>query len=203
VLGYSSILVAAIYLRWAGLSPDQEVKLEARVLHGDRRWHWHEILIRNLLDDPAVGGVVINHRDIDERRRYQERPTFEATHDPLTALPTRVLFLDRLGDAISAIGSLGNVGVLYIDLDRFEQVNDTCGHDAGDRLLVEASARVLAVLRPGDTFARLGGDEFTVLLAGIRDTGSRRARPDSRCSTRWSTPRPRCARRPNAPCEPR
>ncbi len=89
----------------------------------------------------------------------------QALHDPLTGLANRALFLDRLERAMAATDrSGGPVAVLFLDLDRFKNVNDTFGHAAGDRLLVEVSERLRSNLRPGDTIARFGGDEFAILL---------------------------------------
>jgi diguanylate cyclase (GGDEF)-like protein/PAS domain S-box-containing protein len=104
-------------------------------------------------------------RDISERKRAEERISFQAYHDQLTHLPNRVLFLDRLGVAlVSARRNRQLVGLLFIDLDRFKLVNDTLGHAEGDELLKGVAARLQACLRRSDTLARMGGDEFTILL---------------------------------------
>ena len=93
-----------------------------------------------------------------------------AYHDPLTGLPNRALFADRLTGALGPAGEhAGPVAVLYVDLDGFKDVNDAHGHPTGDRLLVAVAGRVAACVRPADTVARLGGDEFAVLLWGLRD----------------------------------
>ncbi len=104
-------------------------------------------------------------RDISERKRAEERISFQAYHDQLTHLPNRVLFLDRLGVAlVSARRNRRLVALLFIDLDRFKLVNDTLGHAEGDELLKGVAARLQACLRRSDTLARMGGDEFTILL---------------------------------------
>jgi len=104
-------------------------------------------------------------RDISERKRAEERISFQAYHDQLTHLPNRVLFLDRLGVAlVSARRNRRLVGLLFIDLDRFKLVNDTLGHAEGDELLKGVATRLQACLRRSDTLARMGGDEFTILL---------------------------------------
>ncbi|RBY92071.1 GGDEF domain-containing protein [Blastococcus sp. TBT05-19] len=93
----------------------------------------------------------------------------QATHDALTGLPNRALFLDRLTTAIVDTRPTTHLGVLFCDLDRFKQVNDTLGHAAGDELLRQVSARLRAGVRPGDTVGRLSGDEFAILLPGLEE----------------------------------
>ncbi|HMR32610.1 MAG TPA: EAL domain-containing protein [Geminicoccus sp.] len=107
-------------------------------------------------------------RDITERRRAEERIRHLAHHDGLTGLPNRLLFRDRLGQALAAARRAGEVvAVLGLDLDRFKEINDLHGHAAGDELLVQVSMRLGAELRQGDTLARLGGDEFAVIQPGL------------------------------------
>jgi diguanylate cyclase (GGDEF)-like protein/PAS domain S-box-containing protein len=101
----------------------------------------------------------IQHRATEDDIRYQ------ALHDPLTGLPNRVLFLDRLGHALSRPDA--EVAVVLLDIDNFKLVNDSLGHSAGDELLIEIAPRLMNALRPGDTIARLGGDEFVVLLEQV------------------------------------
>jgi diguanylate cyclase (GGDEF)-like protein/PAS domain S-box-containing protein len=109
-------------------------------------------------------------QDVTARKALEAELAHQALHDPLTGLANRALFLDRLGHALARIdGRGGGLAVLFLDLDDFKYVNDSLGHRAGDRLLVEVAARLLAGLRPGDTVARLGGDEFTVLLEDLAE----------------------------------
>ncbi|MES2538286.1 MAG: EAL domain-containing protein [Pseudomonadota bacterium] len=111
-------------------------------------------------------------RDVTERRELQDQLQHLAYHDPLTDLPNRAMFNRHLTHALIQ-GQRYNKGVavLFIDLDRFKNINDTLGHDAGDRLLQEIARRLTTSLRGGDLVARLGGDEFVVLLEEVTDAG--------------------------------
>ena len=107
--------------------------------------------------------------DITEKKRAEELIWNHANIDPLTRLPNRRLFHDRLGhEILKANRAENHLALFFIDLDRFKQINDTLGHDAGDVLLVEASRRISECVRETDTVARLGGDEFTVILTELR-----------------------------------
>lgn len=119
-----------------------------------------------LLDpDGRPSGVSCFGQDITESRRAQELIRNLAFFDTLTQLPNRRLLLDRLHQALALSARNGRYGaLLFIDLDKFKQLNDTHGHDIGDQLLVEAARRLQACVREGDTVARLGGDEFVVML---------------------------------------
>lgn len=107
-------------------------------------------------------------RDITKRRQQEEQLAFMATHDPLTGLPNRTLFKDRLNLALSqANRSRSKLAVMLLDLDRFKDVNDTYGHGMGDHILRSSADRLRALLRRSDTVSRLGGDEFLLLLPDI------------------------------------
>ena len=109
--------------------------------------------------------VVFVGRDITERKALEERLAHQALHDPLTGLPNRVLFTDRLRQALArSKRRQRSYAVMFMDLDNFKVVNDSLGHKMGDRLLVAATKRIRSVLRPEDTVARLGGDELVFLL---------------------------------------
>lgn len=115
--------------------------------------------------DGQVTGVLCIYEDITERKKYQDQLRHQALHDGLTALPNRLLLHDRLEQAMR-IGdrSAASFALLLLDVDRFKIVNDTLGHDIGDRLLQEVARRLSESVRMSDTVARLGGDEFAVLL---------------------------------------
>jgi diguanylate cyclase (GGDEF)-like protein/PAS domain S-box-containing protein len=155
-------------LKRPGLHPP----LEFRVCHKDGSWRYLEHVVNNLLDDSAVRGVVVNSWDVTERKALVEQLSYQAFHDPLTGLPNRALFMDRLEHALTRANRRGNkVAVLFTDLDNFKLINDSLGHKAGDQLLVAVAERVKTCLRPEDTAARLGGDEFTILVEDIGGVG--------------------------------
>lgn len=109
-------------------------------------------------------------RDVTDRKRAEEQMSYQAYHDILTDLPNRILFQDRLGLAImQARRNNAELGVMFVDLDRFKIINDSLGHVKGDHLLQQVAARLKLCLRKGDTLARHGGDEFTLVLPEIRD----------------------------------
>ncbi|MGH2483157.1 MAG: putative bifunctional diguanylate cyclase/phosphodiesterase, partial [Candidatus Limnocylindria bacterium] len=144
--------------------PGAERTLELRTRHADGSWRILEATAKNLLDDPAVAGIVINCRDMTERRALEDQLKHEALHDPLTTLANRALFVDRVGHALSRRDSPDATGVLFMDLDDFKTINDSLGHAAGDELLKAVAQRLRGSLRAEDTVARLGGDEFAVLV---------------------------------------
>jgi diguanylate cyclase (GGDEF)-like protein len=117
--------------------------------------------------------ILLARREIRERRQAEEVVKFAATHDPLTGLPNRVLLAERVNRAVAAAKGQGrSTAVLFIDLDRFKNINDALGHEAGDRLLQNVADRLVRCVRRSDTVARQGGDEFVVLVEafqGARD----------------------------------
>ncbi len=114
--------------------------------------------------------ILSSNRDITERRRMEETIRQMAYYDSLTGLPNRILFCDRLSVALHHCQRYGQrLPLLFLDLDGFKNVNDSAGHEAGDRVLQTVSRRLRKLLRQEDTIARLGGDEFLILLADISE----------------------------------
>ncbi len=141
------------------------LKREWRIAHADGRWMTADNVGTNLLQEPVIRGLVLNTRDVSEQSVLRQQYMHQAFHDPLTDLANRSLFLYQVGHALVRTQRNGEtVAVLFLDLDNFKTVNDSLGHAAGDRLLVEASRRLSSCVREGDLIARLGGDEFAVLV---------------------------------------
>ena len=160
--------ISATIARPAGIGI-RSVEFRLEGFGGD--WRTFEATVNNLLDDPGVAGIVMNCRDITARKRDEQTIRHLAYYDALTGLPNRMLFNDRLAQALAQARRHGarGVAIMFLDLDRFKTINDTFGHGGGDELLREAALRLKHALREGDTVARLGGDEFLFLLPGVDD----------------------------------
>jgi diguanylate cyclase (GGDEF)-like protein/PAS domain S-box-containing protein len=153
---------------------------ELQLRWADGEWRFNELILTNLLDNPSVAGLVVTVRDVTERKAFEKQLTQQAFYDALTGLPNRVLLQDRLNQALARAGrNVASVGLLFLDIDNFKQINDSLGHHVGDAFLKEAANRLRACVREDQTVSRLGGDEFVVLLerlhgeAGASDVADR------------------------------
>ena len=153
------------------VSCSQNPIVEVRLRHADGRWLYFECVVRNLIQHKNIGGVVYNARDITERKHAQEQLLFNATHDALTGLPDRALFLGRLQSVVDRMKRHPHEAgaVLFIDIDDFKVVNDCYGHAIGDALIKEVCTRLRACVRSDGAIARMGGDEFAVLVEDVAD----------------------------------
>ncbi|WP_285567214.1 EAL domain-containing protein [Streptomyces sp. RTGN2] len=150
--------------RFLAAPPGEEptTRIECRFRSGTGDWLNVESTVNR-----HQGGLILNSRDVTERVRLQAQLQHNAEHDPLTDLPNRALFTDRVRQGLGGrrAGDAGTA-VLFIDLDGFKAANDRLGHQAGDELLIQAARRLQDSVRTGDTAARLGGDEFAALIVG-------------------------------------
>jgi diguanylate cyclase (GGDEF)-like protein/PAS domain S-box-containing protein len=152
----------------AAVPGDQPHVLQCTLVQRDGTPQQFEINYTNLLEDEHVGGIVLNCRDISERKAFEEQLTHQAFHDPVTGLANRALFAERVRHAIARSRREQNgVAVVFLDLDDFKTINDSLGHAAGDEVLAEVAKRLATSVRASDTAARFGGDEFALLLEDI------------------------------------
>jgi diguanylate cyclase (GGDEF)-like protein/PAS domain S-box-containing protein len=148
-------------------------RTEKRYLHAAGSPVWIALNVSAIHDEQGdIAHLIAQMEDISDRKEAEARLTHQALHDPLTGLPNRVLFADRVRTAASRWDQ-GSFAVIYLDLDTFKPVNDTMGHAVGDKVLVEVARRLERLLRDGDTLARLGGDEFAILCAGVDEQEAR------------------------------
>jgi diguanylate cyclase (GGDEF)-like protein/PAS domain S-box-containing protein len=129
-------------------------------------WIATETRLTNLLSEPEVRGIVLNARDVSERRTLEDQLRAQALTDTLTSLPNRALFMDRVARAFARDGGRG-IAVAVLDIDHFSQVNDGLGHRIGDQVLASVAARIASGLSGADSAARIGGDDFGLLFEGV------------------------------------
>ena len=157
----------------AGVADDADhaQTLECILVHQDGGRRQFEILMTDLLDDEHVGGIVLNSRDVSERKAFEEQLAHQAFHDDVTGLANRALFAERVRHAIArGRREHHGVAVIFLDVDDFKTINDSLGHAAGDDVLIEMARRLDGSIRGADTAARFGGDEFAVLLENVENS---------------------------------
>lgn len=152
--------------------PDDNEAVSYRIRRHDGHYIWLETVSKIICNDltGAVEEIIAVSRDITQRKETEERLLYLANYDSLTGLPNRTMFRDCLRRAVArAQRNDTRVALLFLDLDRFKNINDSLGHHVGDQLLKGVAKRLQKHAREGDTVARLGGDEFTVILEGVRE----------------------------------
>ena len=162
---------AALMAAVEAATGDSVAPIEFRFREQNGGWRALEATVNRLLDNPDIQGIVLNCRDITARKRDEATIRHLAYFDALTGLPNRMLFNDRLAQALAHARRRGAAGlaIMFLDLDRFKTINDTLGHGAGDEVLRQTAQRLSHAVREEDTIARLGGDEFLMFLSGAGD----------------------------------
>ncbi|GAB1533628.1 hypothetical protein YSY22_50510 [Brevibacillus formosus] len=152
-------------------STRKEYMVECRINTQRNDVIWTESKINPIMDEEGnVTRLLLITRDVTDRKQSEETIHHLAYHDALTDLPNRRMYVQQLSkEMMQAKRFQSSLAVLFLDLDRFKDVNDSFGHDVGDMLLIEASKRLQACLKPGDVVARLGGDEFTIMQNQLQD----------------------------------
>lgn len=161
---------------WSRVRQGAEWRGEFCCRRRDGSLMWENVTVSPLLDAVgALDGFLAVKEDITLRRSYEEKLLRQANYDDLTGLPNRVLMLDRLDQALAAANRGGEcAALLCIDIDRFKDINDSLGHEAGDRLIQAVAERLASCMRDGESLARMGGDEFVMILPGVADADSAR-----------------------------
>ncbi|HEX8152573.1 MAG TPA: EAL domain-containing protein, partial [Thermoanaerobaculia bacterium] len=153
------------------LSPSKEAHGELRFRHKNGNWVWLEGFSQNLLHEPGVNAIVLNYRDVTQRKATEKQLEYHAYYDALTGLPNRLLFRDRVVNALAhGRRNRRGVAIMYLDLDHFKLVNDALGHSVGDALLADVARCLQGCLRASDTISRIGGDEFSILISDVAST---------------------------------
>jgi diguanylate cyclase (GGDEF)-like protein/PAS domain S-box-containing protein len=158
-------------------TPEESATIDIRVVHGDGSIRPFETVLKILPKRAGLSAVLATCRDVTARKKAEEQRgrleaklTHQAYHDALTGLPNRKLFMERLSGVLRrGRDESSSFAVLYLDIDRFKQVNDSVGHVEADHVLQAFVARVLGAMREGDLLARLGGDEFGIVMGAFHD----------------------------------
>ena len=159
-------------LRDCLVAPREQVEVAYRLRARDGSWRHFEAIVTNLLDNEAIGGLVLNSRNVTARKEAEAELLHWAFHDTVTGLPNRLVLMDRISQALGrARRGASAVAVITVALDRFKLINDSLGHDVGDRLIAAVGTRLRRATRDGDTVARLNGDLFAILVETVRDAG--------------------------------
>ena len=149
------------------LGNGSSTKIEYRVKFDDDTWRVIDTALTNLLDEPYIGAIALNSRDISARRSLEIELQHRELFDPLTGLPNRSLLLERAALALTrATRRGGDIAMVLVDFDDFQLVNDSFGHSAGDGVLKAAGIMLETIVRLDDTIAHIGGDEFAILVCG-------------------------------------
>jgi diguanylate cyclase (GGDEF)-like protein/PAS domain S-box-containing protein len=149
-------------------APGVQHKIEFRYKHKEGGWKWMEAIGMSMLDNTSIGAVVVNIRDVTERKESEKIIQHQASHDLLTGLPNRQEFGVKFEQSLEiAKRNDGKLAVMFLDIDRFKNINDALGHGVGDSVLKVATSRFLACVRSEDVVARFGGDEFLVLINDV------------------------------------
>lgn len=148
----------------------EALKKEYRLLHADGSWVHCQITFTNLYHEKSINGIVCNLRDITHSRKAEEQIKYMAYYDHLTALPNRRLFEKQLSEEFElAKSSKSKLALMFLDLDSFKLINDSLGHETGDKLIQETARRLQNGIVNKVMVARMGGDEFTVIIRNIMD----------------------------------
>ncbi|MBU9714926.1 EAL and GGDEF domain-containing protein [Evansella tamaricis] len=149
-------------------NPMETVVVDVRIQHKNGSWRTIHAICNNLVEDPDVNGIIINYHDVTEMREAQEKIHHMAYYDYITDLPNRRFFEERLDKELQkAKSNNSHLAVLFIDIDRFKYINDTLGHDIGDKVLIELAKILSSFVSKKDVVARMPGDEFMILLPNI------------------------------------
>jgi diguanylate cyclase (GGDEF)-like protein/PAS domain S-box-containing protein len=165
--------VAALKAVFGAADQGPAAPMECRVRHRDGHWLTVELTMSEVQAHPGGRAILATLHDVTKWKAVEEQLTVQAFHDPLTGLPNRALFVERLERALGRRRyHARGAAVVYLDLDDFKIVNDSLGHVEGDNLLRQVASRLGEAVRPGDTAARLGGDEFALLLDDVDEDGA-------------------------------